>query len=55
MLDDDAAGDYEHDVALVTPMFGDVLRAEIDEAKLNFTEFLNTRSGCAGLPEIGGG
>jgi hypothetical protein len=55
MLDDDLAGDDEHDVAFVAPVAGDVVAAEIDETELDVAEFADARGGGAGFAEKRGG
>ena len=55
VLDDDLAGDDEHDVAFAAPAVGDVFAAVVDEAKLDVAEFADAGGGGAGFAHEGGG
>lgn len=54
VLDDDLAGDDEHDVAFAAPAVGDVFAAVVHEAKLDVAEFADAGTGSAGFAHVGG-
>ena len=55
MLDDDLAGDDEHDVALATPVVGDVFATVIHQAKLDIAELTDARGCGTGFAHVGRG
>lgn len=53
VLDDNLAGDDEHDVSFAAPAIGDVFAAVVDEAKLDVAEFADAGGGGAGFAHEG--